>query len=64
MRDVFDDLGARGVVVAVAARDTEWTDWAQERGLTTQLGKYLRFSTLEQAVLAHHNAPSADATPA
>ncbi len=64
MRDVFDDLRARGVVVAVAARDTEWTDWAQQRGLTTQLGKYLRFSTLEEAVLAHHNAPSAGATRA
>lgn len=56
MRDVFDELRARGVVVAVAARDTEWTDWAQQRGLTTQLGKYLLFNTLEQAVQAHREA--------
>jgi MFS superfamily sulfate permease-like transporter len=56
MRDVFDDLRARGVVVAVAARDTEWTDWAQQRGLTAQLGKYLRVSTLEEAVRTYREA--------
>jgi high affinity sulfate transporter 1 len=58
MRDVFDELRSRGLVVAVAARDTEWTDWAQKRGLTTELGKYLRFSTLEQAVQACGDAPA------
>jgi high affinity sulfate transporter 1 len=58
MRDVFDELRSRGLVVAVAARDTEWTDWAQKRGLTTELGKYLRFSTLEQAVQACDDAPT------
>jgi high affinity sulfate transporter 1 len=48
--DVADRLRARGVVVAAAARQSEWEDWAAERGLTASFDRVRLFPTLRQAV--------------
>ncbi len=56
IREVFDRLRARGVVVGLAARDSEWTDWARERGFADAMDKYRVFNSLEQAVAAYEKA--------
>lgn len=50
IREVVDALEARGVVVVLAGRQTEWSDWRQRRGLADRATR--SFPTLRQAVLA------------
>lgn len=59
LRNVFDELRARGIVVAVAARDTEWAEWARQRGFGAEIGKYRLYGTLDQAAEAYAGAPPA-----
>lgn len=49
VRDAFDALRARGVVVAVAGRDTEWADRAARRDLGSMLTGIRFFPTLRLA---------------
>ena len=56
LREVFGELRSRGLVVAVAARDTEWTDWARERGFGAEIEKYRLFGSLDQAASAYGDA--------
>ena len=56
-RDVFDALRERGVVVALAGRQTEWTRWSQERGIEPTS---LSFPTLRQALRAYREATEAE----
>jgi high affinity sulfate transporter 1 len=63
LREVFGELRSRGLVVAVAARDTEWTDWARERGFGAEIEKYRLFGSLDQAARAYGDAALAQFTP-
>jgi high affinity sulfate transporter 1 len=49
MRDAFDALRARGIVVAAAGRDTEWADRAARRDLGGVLAGIRFFPTLRLA---------------
>jgi anti-anti-sigma regulatory factor len=49
MRDAFDSLRARGLVVAAAGRDTEWEDRAARRDLSGVLSGIRFFPTLRLA---------------
>lgn len=62
MRDAFDSLRARGVVVAAAGRDTEWADRASRRDLGGVLAGIRFFPTLRLAELAwrEESDPSPD----
>ncbi|MGH6624070.1 MAG: SulP family inorganic anion transporter [Burkholderiaceae bacterium] len=53
IQEAFDLLRERGVVVGAAARDTQWADWAAERGLEAKLGRTRFFATLGEAVRAY-----------
>ncbi len=55
IQEVFDEMRARGIVVGAAARETEWADWAAERGLDEAMGRTRFFSTLQQAAQAFHD---------
>lgn len=50
IQDLFDQLRARGIVVGAAARETQWADWAAERGLADRLERVRFFATPNQAV--------------
>jgi high affinity sulfate transporter 1 len=52
IRDAFDTLRARGIVVAAAGRDTEWADRAARRDLSGVLNGIRFFPTLRLAELA------------
>ena len=52
IRDAFDTLRARGIVVAAAGRDTEWADRAARRDLSGVLTGIRFFPTLRLAELA------------
>jgi len=54
VRDAFDTLRARGIVVAAAGRDTEWADRAARRDLGGVLAGIRFFPTLRLAELAYH----------
>jgi high affinity sulfate transporter 1 len=49
LRDEFDSLRARGIVVAAAGRDAEWADRAARRDLSGVLTGIRFFPTLRQA---------------
>jgi len=49
LRDAFDSLRARGIVVAAAGRDAEWADRAAHRDLSGVLAGIRFFPTLRQA---------------
>jgi MFS superfamily sulfate permease-like transporter len=49
-REVVDALAARGVVVALAGRQTQWNRWAARRGLTDRAWSTRAYPTLRQAV--------------
>jgi len=51
-REVTEILAGRGVVVAVAGRQTEWSQWARRRGFPGQIRGTRSFPTLRQAVRA------------
>jgi high affinity sulfate transporter 1 len=53
IRDAFDSLRARGVVVAAAGRDTEWADRSARRDLSGVLAGIRFFPTLRLAELAY-----------
>lgn len=53
IQDVLSDLRSRGVVVAAAARETEWSDWAADRGFAETLAKIRFYATLQQATEAY-----------
>jgi len=53
IRDEFDALRSRGIVVAAAGRDTEWADRAARRDLSGVLTGIRFFSTLRLAELAY-----------
>ncbi len=59
MKEAFDDLRARGIMVAVAARDDEWARWAEERGFSEALGQYRHFATLGEAVRTYRDTDGA-----
>ena len=52
IRDAFDSLRARGIVVAAAGRDTEWADRSARRDLSGVLIGIRFFPTLRLAELA------------
>jgi hypothetical protein len=51
-------------VVAVAARDAEWAQWAEERGFSDTMGQYRHFSTLGEAVRTYRDTDGAPPLPA
>jgi MFS superfamily sulfate permease-like transporter len=53
IRDAFDSLRARGVVVAAAGRDTEWADRSARRDLSGVLAGIRFYPTLRLAELAY-----------
>jgi high affinity sulfate transporter 1 len=53
MREAFDELRSRGVVVGAATREAQWADWAQARGLDRELERVRFFPSLRQAVKAY-----------
>jgi MFS superfamily sulfate permease-like transporter len=53
VRDAFDALRARGIVVAAAGRDTEWADRSARRDLGAVLDGIRFFPTLRLAELAY-----------
>jgi high affinity sulfate transporter 1 len=53
IRDAFDSLRARGVVVAAAGRDTEWADRSARRDLSGVLVGIRFFPTLRLAEFAY-----------
>jgi len=53
IRDAFDSLRARGVVVAAAGRDTEWADRSARRDLGGVLAGIRFFPTLRLAEFAY-----------
>jgi high affinity sulfate transporter 1 len=64
IRDVFDLLIARGVEPVMAARKTEWTQWARERGFDDQLGRARFYANLDEAVAAFRAEGSRAMNPA
>jgi high affinity sulfate transporter 1 len=52
LRDTFELLLERGIVVGVARRDAEWMRWASEPGFADRLAGLRQFPTLTQAVQA------------
>jgi len=63
IQEVIDELRSRGIAVGAAARETQWADWAAERGYGAELGKTRFFATLEHAVQAYDDETAA-ASPA
>ena len=63
IQEVIDELRSRGIAVGAAARETQWADWAAERGYGAGLGKTRFFATLEHAVQAYDDETAA-ASPA
>ena len=53
IRDEFDALRSRGIVVAAAGRDTEWADRAARRDLSGVLTGIRFFATLRLAEIAY-----------
>jgi MFS superfamily sulfate permease-like transporter len=53
IRDAFDTLRARGIVVAAAGRDAEWADRASRRDLSGVLTGIRFFPSLRRAELAY-----------
>lgn len=53
--NTVDVLRERGVVFAAASRQTEWREWAAERGLTASFDRVRFFPTLRQAIRAFHD---------
>jgi MFS superfamily sulfate permease-like transporter len=53
MREAFDALRSRGVVVGVATREAQWAEWAETRGLAAELERVRFFASLRQAVKAY-----------
>jgi len=53
LRDEFDSLRARGIVVAAAGRDAEWADRAARRDLSGVLTGIRFFPTLRQAEVTY-----------
>ena len=65
VRETFDALRERDVVVATAGRKAEWTEWGRRRGFSEEDVHALLFPTLRRAVRAFlrasQPAPSAEA---
>jgi high affinity sulfate transporter 1 len=59
VRDAFDTLRARGIVVAAAGRDAEWADRASRRDLSGVLAGIRFFPTLRLAELAYREETEA-----
>jgi len=59
VREAFDALRARGVVVAVAGRKTEWLEWARRRGFAEEDIRVLFFPTLRRALRAFEESARA-----
>jgi len=66
LRDAFDSLRDRGIVVAAAGRDAEWADRAARRDLSGVLTGIRFFPTLRLAELTYRAEldAAADAAPA
>jgi high affinity sulfate transporter 1 len=52
-REVFDTLAGRGIVVALAGRQTQIQQWSERRGYTGGLLKARHYPTLRQALKAY-----------
>jgi high affinity sulfate transporter 1 len=61
LRDEFDSLRARGIVVAAAGRDAEWADRAARRDLSGVLTGIRFFPTLRQAEVTYRAEVAATA---
>lgn len=55
LREVFDDLRARGIETCLAGRAAEWTEWAAQRGLEHEMGELRFFASMGQAVAAYRD---------
>jgi MFS superfamily sulfate permease-like transporter len=60
-REVFDGLRARGVVVALAGRKTEWANWTRERGFAPLSETHPNFASLDEALAAYRATVTAAA---
>ena len=60
VRETFDALRERGVVVATAGRKAEWLEWAARRGYTEADFRLLFFPTLRRALRGFEAAEPAD----
>ena len=49
IKELFEELRARGITTCAVGRETEWTDWAAARGLEERLAMTRFFPTLEHA---------------
>ena len=63
LRETFDVLGARGVVVATAGRQMEWLEWARCRGMAEADFRALLFPTLRRARRAFQSGGDPEARP-
>jgi high affinity sulfate transporter 1 len=61
LRDAFDSLRDRGIVVAAAGRDAEWADRAARRDLSGVLTGIRLFPTLRQAEVTYRAEAEAEA---
>jgi len=59
LRDTFELLLERGIVVGIARRDAEWMRWATEPGFADRLAGLRQFPTLRQAAQAYADATGA-----
>jgi MFS superfamily sulfate permease-like transporter len=60
VRETFDALRERGVVVATAGRKAEWLEWASRRGYSEADFRLLFFPTLRRALRGFEAAEPAD----
>ena len=63
VQEVFADLCRRGIVAGAAARETQWADWAGQRGYSPRLDRIRFFPTLGQAVAEYEAAGIATGAP-
>jgi MFS superfamily sulfate permease-like transporter len=49
IKELFEELRARGITTCAVGRETEWTDWAAARGLEERLAMTRFFPTLDHA---------------
>ena len=59
IRETFADLRARGIVVCMAGRTAEWSDWAAARGLEEELSQIRMFASVGQAANAYREEVAA-----
>ncbi|MFO1315095.1 MAG: SulP family inorganic anion transporter [Burkholderiales bacterium] len=55
LREVFDELRARGIEPCLAGRAEEWAEWAARRGFEREMGELRFFASMGQAVAAYRD---------